>query len=148
MNRKLAITVCALLIAMLLCLAVAVSAESVLDLSGYSDEEIVALVEQAQTEMVNRGIQGTADLAAGRYVGGRDIPAGKYNLICKTDSNHHGIVWVSAAKDDLSSEYPSVLYDHVSFDKEETYYFELEEGGILNLPFAAQLQIFGMALFK
>ena len=122
--------------------------EELIDMSQYFDDEIISLIAQFQTELVNRGIEKTASLKAGKYIGGKDIPAGAYVLICKTDSDHHGIVWLSAADDDLENDYPSKLYEHISFDKEETFYIEIEEGGILNLPFAAELQISGGVLFK
>lgn len=122
-------------------------AEELIDISQYSDEEIISLVAQFQTELVNRGIEKTASLNAGKYIGGKDIPAGTYVLFCKTDNNHHGIVWLRAA-DDLENDYPSKLYEHIGFDGEETFYIEIEEGDILNLPFAAELQISGGILFK
>ena len=50
--------------------------EEIIDMSRFSDAEIVALLDQVQTELVNRKIEKTAVLRSGRYVGGKDIPAG------------------------------------------------------------------------
>lgn len=121
---------------------------STIDISSFTDDEILALSTQIQQEMVTRCMAKTASLQSGQYTGGKDIPVGAYTLYCKTDANHHGIVWVSAAKDDLDNDYPSKLYEHVSFDTEETYYIEIEEGGILNVPFPVELQISTGILFK
>ena len=121
---------------------------STIDITRLSDDEITDLSTQIQQEMVTRGMTKTASLQTGRYTGGKDIPAGAYILRCKTDADHHGIVWVSAANDDLDNDYPSKLYEHVSFDKEETFYIKIEEGGILNVPFPVELEISTGIMFK
>ena len=118
------------------------------DISGLTDDEVVELLEKVNEELVGRGIAKSAELPAGKYTGGKDLPVGSYIITCKTDENHHGIVWVSAAADDLNSQYPSILYEHVSFSSEEKFRVTIEEGGILNLPFAATLTISTGLLFK
>ncbi len=118
------------------------------DLSSLTDDEIVELLSKVNDELVARGIQKSATLPAGKYVGGKDLPAGAYIITCKTDDNHHGIVWVSAAADDLNNQYPSILYEHVSFNMEEQFRVTIEEGGILHLPFTATLTISSGLFFK
>ena len=118
------------------------------DISGLTDEEIVELSGKVNEELVGRGIAKSAELPAGKYVGGKDLPVGSYIITCKTDEHHHGIVWVSAAADDLNNQYPSILYEHVSFSSEEKYRVSIEEGGILNLPFAATVTISTGLFFK
>ena len=118
------------------------------DLSGLTDDEIIELQGKVNQELVSRGISKSADLPAGKYTAGKDFPAGTYIITCKTDDDHHGIVWVSAPGDDLNNDYPSVLYKHVSFNSEEQFRITIEEGGILNLPFAATLTISTGLLFK
>lgn len=137
--------VCCLLICMLL---FSVAGAAPADLSSMTDDEIVELLGLVQKELVSRGIQQSAELPAGKYVGGRDLPAGSYIITCKTDDNHHGIIWVSAASDDLSNNYPSILYEHVSFNMEEQFRVTIEEGGILNLPFAATITISPGVFFR
>ena len=118
------------------------------DFSSMSDDEIVKLQEKVNQEIVRRGIEKTAELPAGKYTGGIDLPTGSYILTCKTDESHHGIVWVSAAADDLNNQYPSILYKHIGFSTEEKLRVTIEEGGILNLPFAATLTVSSGLFFK
>lgn len=141
------IVVCIITISMLITSSCIALAEGI-DMSQFTDDEIVALLEQVQGEIIGRGIEKTATIDAGQYTGGKDIPVGSYVLMCKTDSDHHGIVWLSAADDNLDDDYPSKLYEHVGFDTEETFYIDVEEGGILNVPFTAQLRISGGVMFK
>ena len=79
------------------------------DLSSLTDDEIVELLNQVNSELISRGIAKSATLAAGKYTAGKDLPAGSYIISCETDDNHHGIVWASAPTDDLNNQYPSVL---------------------------------------
>ena len=81
----------------------------------------------------------TAHLEAGKYVGGDDIPAGKYILICKTGKKDSGIVWLAKDTDNLDKEYPSVLYEFVSKNEDRRFYLSIGEGYILNCPFACDL---------
>ncbi len=112
-----------------------------IDLSSLTNEEIIELHTQINQEIVSRRIEKSATLLAGKYIAGTDLPAGHYILICRTDDNHHGIVWVSSPSDNLSKDYPSVLYEYISFNAEEQFRITIEEGGILNLPFPATLVI-------
>ena len=137
--------ICCLLVC---CLLIPAAQADTIDLSGLSDEEVIELLDKINAELVSRGIEKSATLPAGKYVGGKDLPAGVYIITCKTDDDHHGIVWVSAAADDLNSQYPSILYEHVSFNSEEQFRVTIEEGGILNLPFTATLTISPGLLYK
>ena len=133
----------------LICLLLLPSAlADVPDITGLTDDEIVEMLGKINEEIVSRGIMKSAELPAGKYTGGRDLPAGSYIITCKTDDNHHGIVWVSAAADDLDNQYPSILYEHVSFNSEEKFRVMIENGGILNLPFTATVTISAGILFK
>ncbi len=81
-----------LLVACLLLVTVAIA--DVPDISGLTDDEIVELLGKVNEELVTRGIVKSAELPAGKYTGGKDLPVGSYIITCKTDENHHGIVWV------------------------------------------------------
>lgn len=136
---------CCLLVCLLL---VPAALADVPDISKLSNDEIVELLGKVNQELVTRGISKSADLPAGKYIAGKDLPAGSYIITCKTDDDHHGIVWAAASTDDLNNQYPSLLYEHVSFNSEEQFRITLDEGGILNLPFAATLTISSGMLFK
>ena len=137
--------ICFFLICILL---IPIAAAESLDLSSMTDDEIVDLYDKLTNEIVTRGMEKTATLPAGKYIAGKDIPVGSYIITCSTDESHHGIVWASSPTDDLSSEYPSVLYEHVSFSTEEKFKITMEEGGILCLPFTASLTISTGVLFR
>lgn len=140
---------CRILCSLLVCLLLIPAAlADVPKISELTDAEIVELLGKVNEELVGRGIEKSAELPAGKYTGGKDLPAGSYIIFCKTDDSHHGIVWVSAAADDLNNQYPSILYEHVSFNSEEKFRVTIKEGGILNLPFAATVSISAGLLFK
>ena len=61
-----------------------------IDLSSMTDDEIVELTDLVSKELVSRGNEKSAALPAGKYTGGKDLPAGAYIITCKTDDNHHG----------------------------------------------------------
>ena len=137
-----------LFVLLLSLLLVSCAQAEVPDISKLTDDEIVELLGNVNSELVSRGISKSASLPAGKYTAGKDLPAGSYIVTCKTDDNHHGIIWASSPDDDLSSQYPSILYEHVSFNTEEQFRITLEDGGILNLPFTATLTISPGLFFK
>lgn len=92
-------------------------------------------------DYMNMNYSKPQELIAGTYEGGKDLPVGKYNLDCKTDAKSSGIVWVSAASDDLSKGFPSQLYEYVDYETEKNYYVSLEEGGKITVPFACEIAI-------
>ena len=81
----------------------------------------------------------TAHLESGKYIGGDDIPIGKYILVCKTDSYNSGIVWLAKDTDNLDEEYPSVLYEYISGNEERNIYVNIGDGYILNCSFPCDL---------
>ena len=82
---------CLLLIAVLL---VPAAAADSMDLSSLSNDEIVALLEKVNEEVVQRGISKTAKLPKGTYVAGTDIPAGRYIYTCLAVGEEWGSVAV------------------------------------------------------
>ncbi len=136
------------LLAMFLLLASTVCFAETVNLGELDNDELIALLNSVQQELMVRNIQKTASLPTGKYVAGVDIPAGSYVLTCVTDDDHYGFVYVSAPSDNLDEEYPSVVYDFVSSGVEEQIRFTIEEGGILSLPFPATLTISAGVLFQ
>lgn len=80
-----------------------------------------------------------AELFAGDYTGGVDIPAGTYILKYETNESTNGIVWLSSETDDLEEDYPSLLYEHVATGENKEFFISLHEGGILHVPFKSTL---------
>lgn len=64
------------------------------DLSNYSNDEILELLLQVQQEVVDRKIAKTATLTAGSYTVGKDLPSGSYILYCKYDGGWWADIYV------------------------------------------------------
>ena len=73
-----------------------------IDLSGYDDTALVELLRQGQQEIVDRNIEKTAELPSGKYIGGRDIPAGTFIWTCMAQGEDWGNVTVYSLEDDGS----------------------------------------------
>jgi len=139
-----------LIVVVLVCLLVAptvlVRAET-LDLSTYTDVELLELLDQVQAEVVARRIQKTAKLQAGHYVGGRDIPVGSYTLVYAGAEGQNDIVWLRSVNDP-EDDYPSKLYEFVSYDEGFTAFVVIEEGDTLYLPCPYTLTVYGGLVFE
>ena len=61
------------------------------DFSSMTDEELTALKQQLDAEMLERGMVKTAEIQAGDYTIGVDIPQGDYELI--NEVNETGVVY-------------------------------------------------------
>jgi len=79
-------------------------ASGIIDFSVYTDEELIAIVAELNTELVARGIEKTATITPGSYLVGRDIPAGKYVLTNENADATYYLIY----QDDLQ-EYPYML---------------------------------------
>lgn len=64
---------------LLLCGSVAVAEVS---LAQYTAEELLALRDQINQELLKRGIENKVLVPIGNYIGGVDIPAGDYTITC------------------------------------------------------------------
>ena len=74
-----------------------------------------------------------AELLAGLYMVGDDIPAGTYDITCKSQEfQNSGILWVSSPEDNLEEDYPSVLYEYVTSD--EAFHVTVQDGARIFLP--------------
>lgn len=124
-----------------------VFAEGLLDLSGYSDSDLISLLEEVQSEIAARKIEKTAHLTAGTYIGGRDIPVGTYILAAGGSEDEHGIVSLRSVNDP-ADDYPSKLYEHKMGDDVYSVFVTIEEGDTLILPFPYTLTISGGVMFK
>lgn len=117
------------------------------DFSGYDDEELLALLDDVQSEIVARKIEKTAHLTAGTYIGGRDIPVGSYILAAAGNENEHGIISLSSPNDS-GEGYSLKLYQHKNGEETYSVFVNIEDGDTLTLPFPYTLTISGGVMFK
>lgn len=117
-------------------------AELDIDLSAYTDDEIVALLYLVNQEVLDRKIEKSATLPEGEYLIGRDIPAGQYYYTpIKTDGWPAYIkVWRSTKTED------PVLHTSVSEDR--AYFITFENGNIFSSDEEFILKIAAGPLFQ
>lgn len=123
-------------------------AEKTTDLSAYNDSELLTLLAKVQSEIVARRIEKTANLIAGTYIGGRDIPAGTYILAAAGNEDEYGIVSLRSVNDPKSKKVPSKLYESKVGNEAYSVFITIEEGDTLILPFPFTLTISGGVFFK
>ena len=92
---------------------------SEIDLSGYSDEDLISLLQSVQQEIVDRKIEKSATLEIGRYIGGSDIPAGSYTL-SKGVTDTYGTFYLQTA-DNEQCKHKVKLYENAVRDQEGHY---------------------------
>lgn len=88
----------ALLFALVIMACSSFSMAEGIDISTLSDDELVALMARVQEEIVARHIEGTANLAGGTYIAGKDIPAGSYIYTCLASGEDWGNVTIYSEK--------------------------------------------------
>lgn len=119
----------ALLLAVLICLG-SFPAFADVDLSGYTQEELLALREAIKQELLKRGIEKEVTVPIGMYEVGVDIPAGTYTL--KPNGFSVIEVWKS-----ISSK-NSMFYEGVSeIDNESIGKLILIEGNIVEITYGS-----------
>lgn len=137
--------VCILVIFLLL---IPVAVADTVDLSSMSNDEIVALLDEVNEEIVRRGINKTAKLPQGTYIAGSDIPAGRYVFTCMAVGEDWGNVTVYSD----GGKGQQILWNVVSApeDGEEptTIFITLNEGDQLKSGVPFSLTIMSGALFQ
>lgn len=99
------------------------------DFDGYSNDELIALNAELVAELVSRGIEKTATVVPGRYIVGKDIPAGKYILKNNTD----GTAYIAVFKDNLQKYKDSESVRAINLYEGRETLFSLEEGQVLEI---------------
>ena len=122
-----------------------------IDLSQYDDNAIVELLEQVQQEIVNRNIEKTALLAAGDYIGGRDLPAGTYLWTSMATGEDWGNITVYTL-DENGSHDKQKLWEVAGAPEEgeaaESFLLTLGEGEELSSGVPFSLTIYAGAQFN
>ncbi len=127
---------CALLISLLTTAFVAL-AEG-FDLSKYSNDEILELLDQVNDEVVKRGLNKTATLAKGTYIAGRDIPVGSYVYTCLATGSDWGNVTIYSDRGNGKQLMWEVVSAPEKDEERETIFITLNDGDQLKsgVPFS------------
>lgn len=131
----------------LLGLSAAALAETALDLSSLSNDELLALLADVQQEVVTRRLGKSARLLAGTYVVGYDIPAGVYTLCADGRDDQSGSLYLRTARD-TDGNYTYKLSEYTYAADQYAAYVRLEEGDVLELPFPFMLTVFAGVMFN
>lgn len=135
-----------LMLIVMLCTGLAKAEE--IDLSTLTNDEIMTLMNRVQQEIVDRHIAGTATLASGAYIGGRDLPVGSYIFTCLATDNDWGNFTIYSEK----GEGKQLLWHIVSAPEEneepQTYFITLNEDDELECSVPFSLTIYSGASFK
>ena len=118
-----------------------------ISLNKLTDAEILSLLKEVQSEVVNRGIEKSATLHTGQYVGGKDIPVGSYKLICKPDATQSGILRLIAAEANPVTGSSYLIHEAILRESDQTFYINITEGVLLDIPVTSQLIVSGGIMF-
>ena len=120
--------ICALVLALLLIQGAALAA----DLSGMSFDELLALRDQVQRELISRPEWKEVTVPAGTWYIGPEIPEGIYSLYPSTQRGATVHLW-GKAKDDFETDGGLII--SVFLQNQEVGYgkVELKEGNVLIL---------------
>ena len=137
-----------LLVVLLLVACAGMALSEGIDLAGLSDDEIVALLNRVQEEVVDRHIERTATLASGAYIGGKDIPAGSYIFTCLATGDDWGNVTIYSEK----GEGKQLLWEVVSApegdEEPKSFFFTINEDDELESGVPFSLTIYTGVSFK
>ena len=118
------------------------------DLSALSDDEVIALLDKVNEEIVRRGINKTAKLPEGSYIAGNDLPAGKYIFTCLATGDDWGNVTVYSD----GGKGKQILWNIVSApengEEPATMFITLNQGDELKSGVPFSLTIMSGALFQ
>ncbi len=132
-----------LLLCLVMLLGLTAAGEVKVDLSAYSNDEIVELLQLVQQEIAVRKIEKTASLAAGRYIAGVDLPCGTYVYKSKAVGSDWGSVTVYSEKGNGKQ----LLWEIVDAD-DEPFMVTLSPNDELKSAVPFELTIFAGVMFR
>ena len=138
----------ALVVAFAITICVGMASAEEIDLSGFSDDEIVTLLGHVQEEIVARHIEGTATLSGGTYIAGRDIPAGSYIFTCLATGEDWGNVTIYSEKGEGKQLFWDVVFAPEEGEDPESFFMTLNEDDELKSGVPFSLTIYAGAMFK
>ena len=119
-----------------------------IDISTLSDDELVALMNRVQEEIVARHIEGTANLAEGKYIVGKDIPAGTYIYTCLATGDDWGNVTIYSEKGEGDQLFWEVVTAPKDGEEPESFFITLNEEDQLRSGVPFSLTIYAGIMFK
>ena len=119
-----------------------------IDISTLSDDELVALMARVQEEIVARHIEGTANLAGGTYIVGKDIPAGSYIYTCLASGEDWGNVTIYSEKGEGDQLFWEVVAAPEDGDEPESFFITLNPDDQLKSGVPFSLTIYAGVMFK
>ena len=138
------------LIAMITVMTVNVWAESP-DLGAYDDSALLELLEQVQQEVTDRHIEKTAEMQAGTYIGGRDIPGGTYIYTCMATGEEWGNVTIYTLDDEGGHDkqcFWEVMSAPEEGEEQKSFVITVNEGEELSSQVPFSLTIYAGPSFK
>jgi hypothetical protein len=126
--------VAVLLMAAVLLFGSASAVADEVDLSKWSDDEVVALLSQVQQEIATRHIEKSAQLPAGSYLVGTDLPVGTYTVYCKYEGSWWADIYVIEDGGEGDTTFSGTVYgpdnEFVSTKGEGTWTVTLHDGDL------------------
>ena len=146
---RISVFCCRLVCCLLVCLLLIPAAlADVPDISALSDDEILVLLDQVNQEVVSRGLEKTAKLPQGSYIGGKDLPAGRYIFTCMATGDDWGNVTVYTDEGKGKQVLWEVMLAPKDGQEPETCFITLNEGDELKSGIPFSLTIMSGAVFK
>lgn len=140
--------VMALLFALVIMACSSFSMAEGIDISTLSDDELVALMARVQEESVARHIEGTANLAGGTYIVGKDIPAGSYIYTCLASGEDWGNVTIYSEKGEGNQLFWEVVAAPEDDEEPESFFITLNPDDQLKSGVPFSLTIYSGVMFK
>jgi hypothetical protein len=119
-----------------------------IDISTLSDDELVALMARVQEEIVARHIEGTANLAGGTYIVGKDVPAGSYIYTCLASVEDWGNVTIYSDKGEGDQLFWEVVAAPEDGEEPESFFITLNPDDQLKSGVPFSLTIYAGVMFK
>lgn len=138
--------VIALILVLLLGLVVILTNEAMAEsfsFDGLTNEELLELFDEVQNEVVSRGIEKTATLSMGVYVGGIDIPVGSYCFVGDGEEDDSGGFYYYSDNSMAKS-----FSEFINGDEYHEYYVTVETGDIVRIPYQFKATICAGIMFE
>lgn len=136
------------MLAVVLVLFGSVATAEEIELASLNDEQLVALMERVQEEIVARHIAKTATMRRGSYIAGRDIPAGSYVYTCMASGDDWGNVTVRSEEGAGKQQLWHILSAPEDGEEAESFFLTLNTGDQLNSDVPFSLTIYAGMKFQ